>query len=199
LVSAYAPFTEFCDAALASPLMLNLDGKPIYLSSKTEGVKFDINGNGKKDLISWPLDPNTVLLSLDRNGNGNIDNVHELFGNQTIGPDEKKAVNGFEALRRYDLNLDNKIDANDPIFDQLRLWSDTNFNALSEAGELHSLASKNIRAIDLEYVEFVLEDGSYESDKYGNQTRQRSVIELDDGRLQMIFDIWFNALPGEYF
>ena len=46
---------------------------------------------------------------------GKIDNGNELFGNHTVsnatyGYTDKKATNGYEALKAYDLNGDNVID-----------------------------------------------------------------------------------------
>ena len=46
---------------------------------------------------------------------GKIDNGNELFVNHTIlntvcGYTDKKATNGYEALKAYDLNGDNVID-----------------------------------------------------------------------------------------
>ena len=72
-----------------SPLILDFSGEGIYLSAPLEGVRFDIKGRGVKSQISWPLGDNTGFLVLDRNHNGRIDDVHELFGNNTMGLIEK--------------------------------------------------------------------------------------------------------------
>ena len=61
-----------------------------------------------------------------------------------MGPDGQKAVNGFEALKKYDSNGDGFIDASDPIFSQLVLWGDANVNGTTESGELHTLREMGI-------------------------------------------------------
>lgn len=62
------------------------------------------------------------MLMLDRNGNGHLDDGSELFGDSTILPNGMKGSNGFQALVYYDANGDGRIDANDPIWSQLRVW-----------------------------------------------------------------------------
>ena len=69
-----------------------------------------------------------------------IDNGNELFGNHTIsnttyGYTDKKATNGYEALKAYDLNGDNAIDEKDEIFNKLKIWKGTNSNGITDEGE----------------------------------------------------------------
>lgn len=173
----------------ASPLIIDLDGYGINLSSRAAGVKFDIDGDGDLDPISWPLKASSAFLVLDRNGNGKIDSVHELFGNNTVGPDNQKAANGFAALAKYDLNNDHVIDAKDAVYHELRLWKDANRNGITDAGELFTLADHKITSIDLVYK------SGLETDRFGNETRERSVIKMMvDGveEWRMVFDIWFS-------
>jgi len=84
---------------------------------------------------------------MDRNGNGFIDDGRELFGNETILSNGKKATNGFEALADFDGNRDGKIDVSDPIFSRLRIWQDG--DGFSLPGELHTLEELGIKAINL--------------------------------------------------
>ncbi len=172
----------------ASPLIIALDADRINLSAPEAGVKFDIDGDGKLDAISWPLKASNAFIVLDRDGNGKIESVHELFGNNTVGPDGKKAANGFEALAKYDLNKDGVIDAKDVVYSELRLWKDFNRNGVTDAGELFTLTSHKITTVDLVYK------NGYEIDRHGNETRERSVIKMMvDGveEWRMVFDIWF--------
>lgn len=201
LYSADQPFIiynsvedPFCMAAW-SPLVIDLEGKGVVLSSQANGVQFDMDGDGKKDQISWPTSPASVFVTLDRDHNGNIDSVHELFGNNTVGPDGEKAENGFVALAKYDLNRDKKIDPSDEIYKSLQIWSDKNRNGLSEAKELTPLDKAGILEIDLNYVDI------FEIDAHGNQTLQRSTATFkgkkakkkqeEEPLYKMIFDIWF--------
>jgi hypothetical protein len=52
------------------------------------------------------------ILALDKNDNGTIDNVGEMFG----GPGR----NDFAALAGYDLNSDGAIGASNAVFSELR-------------------------------------------------------------------------------
>lgn len=172
-----------CDK-IASPLVVDVKGKAVKLSSPEQGVKFDIKGDGVKRQISWPVYNSSAFIVLDRDGDGKISSVAELFGNNTVGPDGQTAANGFEALKKYDANGDLSLDAGDAVYDELKLWFDRNRNGETDAGELVSLRDAGLTAIDLDYAH------GYEVDKYGNQTRERSVADFG-GILRMVFDIWF--------
>lgn len=183
--SCGAYYTQFY-----SPLVIDLQGKGIALSAPNAGVKFDIEGTGEKLPISWPTNPqNSVFLVLDKNNNGKIESIHELFGNNTVGPDGATARDGFAALAKYDLNRDRFITSQDAVFNQLRVWKDLNKNGTTEAGELFTLQSAGIRDIDLNYINV-----NERNDFYGNETLERSVIHLANGNVQRILDIWF--VPG---
>lgn len=109
---------------------------------------------------------------------GKIDNGNGLFGNHTISNiiyeyADKKAINGYEALKAYDLNGDNVIDEKDEIFNKLKIWKDKNSNGITDEGELSSLADNNIKSIDLNYKEITIDENS-------NTVKQSSKVALID-------------------
>jgi Ca2+-binding RTX toxin-like protein len=114
---------------------------------------------------------------MDSNGNGIIDDINELIGD--LGR------SGFAELITYDLNNDRVINANDTVWTQFRVWLDSNSNGLTDTGELRTLASLNIRSIDLRYtaVNFTAE---------GNRIHEQSIFEYTNGTTGLVADIWFD-------
>ncbi len=105
------------------PLILDLDGDGIETISMKDGAYFDHDGNGFAEQTGWS-GPDDGLLVWDRNGDGIINDGKELFGDQTILQNGERATNGFQALAEWDDNLDGKIDANDAVWSNLKIWRD---------------------------------------------------------------------------
>jgi hypothetical protein len=147
-----------------------------FLTDASDGVVFDLLNDRVPLQISWTTSASTnAFLVLARNGNGTIDSGEELFGNLTPQPPSPEP-NGFLALAEYDKpqnggNGSGAIDHGDAIFGSLRLWQDTNHNGVSEASELHTLASLNVDSISVNYKE------SKKTDEYGNRYRYRSKVD----------------------
>lgn len=171
----YDPETCTCpDGIDTSPIVIDIDGSGFSLTPSWDGVSFDVLADSVQLPLAWTAAASTnSFLTLDRNGNGTIDNGHELFGNLTPQP-ASASPNGFVALAEYDRsanggNGDGRIDQRDAIFSSLRLWRDSNHNGQSEPSELRSLAGV-IRAIDLNYKE------SKRTDEWGNVFRYRAKV-----------------------
>ncbi|MGY2172776.1 calcium-binding protein [Pseudomonas gingeri] len=169
-----------------SPLILDLDGDGVETISVNAGIHFDHDGNGTSETTGW-VGKDDGLLVWDRNGNGQIDNGSELFGNNSILSNGQRATNGFAALAELDSNHDGKIDANDSAFSTLQIWRDLNSDAKVDAGELLSLSAANIASLNTAYS-----NGSA-IDPQGNKALQVGQYTDANGVIRSMNDIWFNA------
>lgn len=206
-VSDNGPFNSHCDEiSTGSPLMIHFNSdlekiEPLEFSSQIDGIIFDILGRNSKPTpyapkqISWYKSPQYFFITLPTK-DGEVKGIDQLFGDNTQGPDGKFAKDGYKALAKYDgMSADGKkrlhpadgfITAKDPVFKQLRLWNDENYDGIAQSSELQSLENKNIEIIDLNA------DPNYkETDKYGNETTLKSVVKTKDGRYHLMFDVWF--------
>jgi hypothetical protein len=68
---------------LVSPLILDLDGDGIELSSLVNSTAFfDLDADGFHEHTGW-VSADDGILAIDSNGNGVIDGIDEVFGNAT--------------------------------------------------------------------------------------------------------------------
>jgi hypothetical protein len=171
-----------------SPLVLDLDGDGIRLSSLETGVKFDLLGTGARIETAWTTGRD-ALLALDRNGDGAINDASELFGESTGG---RSFDNGFAALADLDDNGDGRVDRKDAMFSQLRVWVDADHNGVSTPRELSTLGEAGVRSLELSAVR---NDGPSSWDKNGNTMPLVSRFVRDDGTLGMFVDAYFRFKP----
>jgi hypothetical protein len=84
----------------ASPLVLDLDGDGVELTTLAEQVvRFDIDMDGFREATGW-VKADDGLLVYDRNGDGFINDVSELFGTQVTSD------SGFNRLKELDTGSD---------------------------------------------------------------------------------------------
>src|ERR1051325_7290947 len=172
-----------CKCIGGSPVIIDVNGDGIALTDPANGVDFDLNGNGTRARLGWTrANSDDAWLALDRNGNGNIDDGSELFGNFTPQPDSPNK-NGFLALAEFDTdanggNGDGVINGQDAVFSRLRLWQDSNHNGMVDTGELHTLASQNIKELEFDFKE------SKRTDQFGNEFRYRAKVkDTQEGKI----------------
>jgi len=123
------------------PLVLDLDGDGLEFTTLGQSlVHFDLDGDFFAEKTGW-LRSDDGFLALDRDGNGLIDDVSELFG--------APGVSGFTELAALDSNSDGVIDAADTDFALLQVWRDFDGDGASDAGELATLAEAGIASISL--------------------------------------------------
>ncbi|MBX3647524.1 MAG: hypothetical protein KF766_07665 [Rhodocyclaceae bacterium] len=103
------------------PLILDLDGDGLETVGVAAGVLFDHDGDGVASGTGW-VSSDDGFLVLDRNGNGQIDNGRELFGDATPLAGGGTAADGFAALAQEDTNADGRVDSLDANWSNLRVW-----------------------------------------------------------------------------
>ncbi|WP_316179578.1 calcium-binding protein [Bradyrhizobium sp. SZCCHNRI1009] len=149
------------------PLVLDLDGNGIsFTIQEASNAKFDIDKDGFAEPVGW-IGSDDGFLVRDLNGNGVIDDVGEMFGNETTP--------GFAQLALLDGNHDGKVSALDDgladfngdgvidetdTFSSLKVWVDANEDGITDAGELKSLAEFDIVAISTGATPSTYTDGA---------------------------------------
>jgi len=147
------------------PLVLNFDGNAAQLTSQR--FKFDLNSDGKTEDINF-VTGGSGFLSLDRNGDGKINDGSELFGTQS--------GDGFADLEAFDSDRNGWIDENDAVYEQLRVW----IKDASGRDLLSTLKQANVGAIALTRADtaFDLKDSS---DELQGKIRSSGVFLREDG------------------
>jgi len=204
-----ADYGDQGNCAQSSPLVVQIGrkGAPanrLRLTAIRSGIDFDILGGNSfpvahaKKRISWLTPESRVdnyFLVLP-NAIGVIGGIDEMFGDNTRGPDGKFAANGYEALRKhdgvnklggvYEKARDGVIDSADAVFQRLRLWSDINGDGTSQTQELFTLPDLGVRSVSLDF------DPNYrEIDEHGNSILMKSTVTMDNGELNVVYDLWF--------
>ncbi|MDR1921444.1 MAG: hypothetical protein LBS31_06845 [Candidatus Adiutrix sp.] len=147
------------------------------------GVYFDHDGNRFAEKMGW-VGSDDAILARDLNGNGQIDDGGEMFGNNAILANGQKAASGFEALAELDANGDGVVDQNDEGFSILKLWRDANGNGTVEEGELLTLTEAGAASLNVAYSR-----RNY-TDENGNEHRQGGSFTREDGSTGQMADVW---------
>jgi len=151
--------------ALVDPLVINYGRVSVQLAG--EKVLFDLNGDGKKEKISFP-ELGSGFLAWDKNGDGKINDGRELFG--------PVSGDGFRELAAQDEDNNGWIDENDAVYHKLSLWVKDEEGrdlllALSEAG-IGAIFLKNVATV------FGLKD---DANRLNGQIEQMGIFLKENG------------------
>lgn len=178
-----------------SAIVLDLNDNNILTSN--ENIFFDFNGDNFKELSRWIEDGDGFLV-IDKNKNGKIDNGFELFGNNTLARTtfnrlNKNALDGFDELKKFDDNKDNKIDKNDKIFNDLMIWKGTAKGVDSLEFEFLPLTKAGILSIDLNPKD--IEEIGSDEDK--SVVKKGSFATLKNNQKIALSDVYFAIIPSK--
>jgi hypothetical protein len=152
-------------AACETPLVLAFDDAPIVFTKAPISTSFAPT--------EW-VSARTPWLALDDDGSGCVESADELFGPTADGP------NGFAKLARLDENGDGRVDARDPAWARLLLWSDANQDRVCTVSEIRTLADAGVVSLATAYTApKTIPFGSYEGERgtfsFGADRRGRIV------------------------
>ncbi|MGH1398562.1 MAG: DUF5801 repeats-in-toxin domain-containing protein, partial [Alphaproteobacteria bacterium] len=159
-----------------TPLALDLDGDGLEVTSVEDGVIFDYDNDGEGEQTAWVGSDDGFLVQ-DRNGDGEINDRSEMFG------DMEGHADGFSHLGDLDTNQDGQITAEDEQFSELRVWRDLNQNGVSDEGELYTLDELGIESINLNAT---TTNETLEGDTW---VSHESTYTTSDGETHGIFDV----------
>ncbi|MCK9225999.1 MAG: hypothetical protein M0R46_12490 [Candidatus Muirbacterium halophilum] len=173
---AMEKFTHLQSGKQVDPLVINYDGKGVFLED--EKFEFDLDFDGKTENIST-IKEGSGFLALDKNEDGIINDGNELFGTKT--------GNGFKELSKHDIDQNGWIDENDEIFNKLKIWETT------PTGEtrLFTLSEKGIGAIFLGKTDTLFNFKSTETNEENGIMKSSSIFLKEDGNAGYIHQIDF--------
>lgn len=138
-----------------TPIVLDLEGDGVKLTSWQDGVGFALRPQVGVERRAWTqAGADDAWLFRDHTGDGVATDGLELFGDMTEQerPAPGESRNGFRALAEYD-DGDGVVNANDPAFKELRLWTDANHDGVSTLDEVSDLATHGIVGLSVVYDE----------------------------------------------
>ncbi len=169
-------------------LDLNHNGKIDTTNANSSNTFFDMDSNGMSEITGW-IDKEDGLLVYDKNNNGKIDNINELFGN--------KNKDGYRELRELiNSNDDNVIDKNDTKFKDLKIWQDLNGDGISQNNELKTLDELNITSINLNSKNTNIDDNG--NNIFKTSTFTQNGQEYLSGDVNFAVDKRFTDFRGDY-
>ncbi|WP_295091361.1 hypothetical protein [Ruminococcus sp.] len=199
---------RFGDAGAAQPprdpLIIDINGDGVHTTSVADGVHFDLDNNGFKELTAW-IDRTDGFLVYNRDDDPRITNGSELFSDQVIYPDGTRSTDGFDVLKTFNTytddeknhETDGKINKLDAEFGKLQVWIDKDHNGITwqpedgkeespELKELFSLEELGITSISTNYR-------SPENEDEDNPNKELFADVIINGKIHTISEHWFEA------
>lgn len=172
-----------------SPVVVKLGNGPWKFGGPDDAVTFDLLGYGDAERWTWTkADSAIAFLVIDRNGDGIVNGSSEMFTDYAPTMAERASTNGYIQLGMENLNGDTALDANDPVWNRLKLWTDRNHDAVSQASELQSVADAGIASISIVFSE------ASRADRFGNEFRYKSQLTMEDGKKLKTFDVYLRKV-----
>jgi hypothetical protein len=164
---------------LAGDFELEADG--VTLSSGR--VSFDLLASGRAQSVTW-IGTRGALVAIDLDGDGRITSGAELMGSSATC-DGRRCYDGVEALARFDSNADGVVDRRDPAYERLLLWQDHDQDAVSQPGELSTLAQRGVHSIGVA--------ASYPNLASVAGRISAELRAVTDRGAKPVYDVWFRT------
>ena len=132
--------------------------KDFDINSDLAFVNFNLDPAKQDSWYTWKASNKAPLLVYDPDHTGRVDSSYQLFGEWTFGGKQSAGLplnenftpsakweNGFEALASLDRDFDGKLTGEE--LNELALWFDGNRDAISQEGEVMSLADAGVTTL----------------------------------------------------
>lgn len=178
-----------------SPLAFDLDGDGIETTHLTATeVFFDIDGDGYAEKVGW-IGADDGQLAIDTNGDGVINDITELFGDDIMP--------AYEKLGLYDTNKDGVINQSDTSYDDLMVWKDLNQDGYSDANELFALDDNAILIKEISLAEQPLD--YFDNENYISGSSSFKRFDNSEGTMYDVHflndnvNTWFTGAQSQQF
>lgn len=165
----------------SDPIVLDMTGQGLALRPLSDGIHFDVTGDGVADSTGW-IGSGNALLVQDSNGDGRINDAHELVSEQ-FGTGFNSSL---EAMASLDRNHDGRLDSTDDAFATLKVWQDVNGDGISQPSELRSLSEAGIRSI-------ATTSTPSDASLAGSRILGTTSMTMADGSTQMVAGVAFDV------
>ena len=143
-------------------------------------VAIDVNQTGKPMNTAWVGSSDGILV-VDAVGDGDIDAATEATFQNWV-PYARTSLQGLSA---FDTSKDGAIDAEDQVFNALRIWTDANGDGVSQSGELQTLTDVGVRSISL-----TPDSEAIDTKTLGeSQILASATVTMRDGTTHSLYDI----------